>query len=174
MLSCAEAVSAGDRTRATRAAADVSIRFISVIRGDGLLYHGLKLVFTAEPRGHFDDLTGAVDVEGHRQHFGVAEVSLVILRFGQEDRIGNAELVGALGDRVFSYFGVVGDADYFKSLAGVFFVELLQPRHLDLAWIAIGSPEVQEKWMAFEVLKRDLLAAQIDKRKVRGGLAAKR
>src|SRR5205823_15122389 len=52
-------------------------------------------------------------------------------------------------------FGVVGDADYFKSVAGVFLVELLQPGHLDLAWIAIGSPEVQEKWMAFEVLKRN-------------------
>src|SRR5438105_12479453 len=89
---------------------------------DRLLDHRFELVFVTQAGCDGDDFAGAVYVEGHRQHFGVAEVVLFGLGIGEEDGIRDAELLRVFRDRVLAHLGVVRNADDMEAVVGVLLV----------------------------------------------------
>lgn len=135
----------------------------SLHRGCSLLRYdladvGFDLVFAGEACGLRDDGAVAVDEEGAGQVVDAA-VGFVDLVVGVEDGVGDAGLLHGVLDGLFGCV-VFYNADDLETLTFILLVELLEPRHFDLAGGAPGGPEVDEDGLAFEVVEGEFFAVE--------------
>src|SRR6266478_907466 len=103
------------------------------------------------------------------QHADTA-VALSNRFLAEQDGVVDAHFLGEFGD-VFGAGVVHGYADDLESLRAVFFLQLDKPWHLDLAWAAIGRPEVEQNGFAAKVGELEILAVERGQFEVRCQIA---
>src|SRR6266436_171368 len=105
-----------------------------------------------------DELAVTVHEKRCGQHADTA-VALPNRFLAEQDRVVDAHFLGEFGD-VFGAGVVHGYADDLESLGAVFFLQLDEPRHFDLAGAAIRRPEVEQDGFAAEAGELEALAVE--------------